>query len=213
MVRLRICGRCLLFLSVALLSDLSLGSAQAGIGIGIKAGPSFATQVASGNVAPDIERPNREGLSVAVDLEFSLTSALWLRIEPMFVQKGSEIDWPGNDIFDSTAELDYLTFPINVKGAMELGSVRPFLFVGPYFGMVVSAQYVLKSDGTVIDADPNDFDFGLDFGGGAEVHVGRSFWLTIDTRYSLSLTDTSKGEGSSFKNRATIVLVGALVEL
>lgn len=172
------------------------------------------SQEARGELYPGIDRPARKGFALGAVCEISLGSVLWLRAEPMYVQKGSEVDWPSEgDALDNTYELDYLVIPLHLKASMDYGIFSPVVFAGPYFGYALSGQYVMKSDGSTIDANQRNFDLGLDFGGGAFIRLNDDLWITIDARYSLGVIDTDDYDGSSFKNRGTIVLAGVLFEL
>jgi hypothetical protein len=182
--------------------------------VGVKIGVSFASQKASGELYHGINRPVRKGFALGAVCETSLSSVLWLRAEPMYVQKGSEVDWPSDhDISDNTYELDYLVLPVHIKASMDYGIISPVVFTGPYLGYALSGQYVLKSDGSIIDANEKKIDFGWDFGGGAIIRLNDDLYITIDARYSLGVIDTDDYEGSSFMNRGTIVLAGVLFEL
>ena len=182
--------------------------------IGIKGGASFASQNASGDVFSRIERPTRTGFAIGAVCEFPLGSFLWLRAEPMYVQKGSEIDWPsGFDFNDNTLKLDYLVLALNLKAGMDYGAFNPFVFAGPYVGYPVSDENVMKSDGSTLDADMQALDLGFDFGVGAGIRLNDSWWMTVDARYSLGLKDTDDNKGVSFRNRGGLVLAGLLFEL
>ncbi len=97
--------------------------------LGAKGGISFASQDASGNMASGVERNVRTGLAAGAVLELSLSPGLWLRMEPMYIQKGAEIDWHGDfDEFDNTYELDYLLLPLNIKAGKNYGLISPSVF-------------------------------------------------------------------------------------
>lgn len=177
--------------------------------IGIKGGASFASQNASGDLYPGIERSNRIGFAAGAICEFPLGSFLWLRAEPMYVQKGSENDWPaGYDYNDNTLKLDYLVLAVNLKAGMDYGAFNPFVFAGPYIGQPLSDINVLKSDGSTQDANMQSLDLGFDFGVGAGYRLNENMWMTIDARYSLGLKDTDDYDGASFRNRGMLVLAG-----
>lgn len=187
---------------------------NAEVRVGVKVGVSFASQKTSGEFYPGIDRPARKGFALGAVCEISLSSVLWLRAEPMYIQKGSKVDWPSEaDTFDNTYELDYLVLPVHIKASMDYGIVSPVVFTGPYLGYALSGRYVLKSDGSIIDANEKQLDFGWDFGCGAVIRLNDDLYITIDARYSLGVIDTDDYDGSSFMNRGTVVLAGVLFEL
>jgi opacity protein-like surface antigen len=156
-----------------------------------------------------IDRSNRIGFAAGAVCEFPLGPLLWLRAEPMYVQKGSETDWPaGHDDNDNILKLDYLVLALNIKAVIDYGAFSPFVFAGPYIGQPISDKNVLKSDGSTQDANMQGLDLGFDFGAGADYRLNEKMWMTIDARYSLGLKDVDDYNGASFRNRGMLVLAG-----
>jgi hypothetical protein len=157
----------------------------------------------------------RSGIAVAGVYEVLLGSSVWLRLEPMYVQKGAKVDWEGGagaeiDL-DHTHEMDYLVVPANLKVVVSHSRTSPFVFAGPYFGYVLSERVDWKAGQKVADVDQKEVDFGLEFGAGADVRLNGEWFLTVDARYSLGLLDISELDESSYKNRGVTFLAGVLL--
>ncbi len=208
------CRKALCIAGLAAFLGMCASPAGAEIRIGVKGGGSFASQNAGGDLFPGIERSNRTGFAVGAICEFPLGPVLRLRAEPMYVQKGSETDWPaGYDYNDNTLKLDYLVLALNLKAGMDYGAFNPFVFAGPYIGYPLSDKNVLKSDGSSQSAWMQALDLGIDFGVGAGYRLNENMWMTIDARYSLGLKDTDDNPQASFRNRGVLVLAGLLFGL
>ena len=71
------------------------------------------------------------------------------------------------------------------------GKLRPYAFLGPDFGIMLSATQTRELTGqAATDADFSDVigtDFSLDFGGGAEYAVAPKISVIGDVRYMLGL--------------------------
>ncbi len=180
--------------------------------LGVKGGLSLASRDEGGDLfMPGVQYTTRKGVALAIDWEIPLVeSFLWLRFEPMYVQKGSEVTWPGFTSY--TSEENFCSLPICIKASADLGSLRPFLFLGPYFATAMSARYAYENDDDSFDVQADDFDWGLDMGAGIDLRVGRFLWLTIDARYSMGLDTERRTDGISWENRSLIVLSGILFE-
>jgi hypothetical protein len=180
--------------------------------VGVKAGPSFASQSGE-NLAPEVTWSTRTGLAIGADLELSLAHWLWLRTEPMYVQKGSEVDWSPDIPLDNVQEYDYFSIPLNLKAVLSSGTIQPFVFVGPSIAFTLSSQARMNEDGTEIQLESEDIEFGLDFGAGTDISIGDLVGVCLDFRYSLGLTNLNTDIDSSKKNRAVLVLAGLFVRL
>ena len=115
----------------------------------------------------------------------------FLSVEPqlLFIQKGAKIAEFGEEV---TLELDYLEAPLlGVVTFPSWGSVTPFVYGGPAFGLNVSAKAARV--GVEIDEDIDDdvrgSDVALTFGGGINVDG-----LTLEARYTAGLSSIAEGE-------------------
>jgi opacity protein-like surface antigen len=185
------------------------GATVADMVIGVKAGWSFASINHYGDISPSVSYSTLTGAAICFNLQFTLNPVFWLRFEPMYVEKGTEIDWhtvPFEEEY--IQENTYLTIPVNVKAVIDIKRLKPFLFAGLNLGYALKAEAVRNSDGARFDSDLKDFDLGLDFGGGTEISMNSRFSIVIEARYIRGLTDIGKSEYSSLKNHATLILTG-----
>jgi len=149
---------------------------------------------------------------VTVDLE--LTNYLHLDIEPMYIQKGG-IQKATNGNPDATLKINMLEVPVFLKATLG-NKVKPYIKVGPTFGLVVSskaeANYSEPGPGQskTYTANYNDvlgsFEFGVCAAAGIDFKVGKST-LFIDARYSVGLRDLYKGGTIEWKSGDEIIVV------
>jgi hypothetical protein len=98
----------------------------------------------------------------------------------MYSQQGYEIT---NSSGTFTQKLDYINLPLMLKA---YPSKNFFLEAGPQIGLAVSHKE--EYDGLFSGSqeyDPNNFDWGMNFGGGFKTDSGISFGV----RYHLGLGD------------------------
>ncbi len=97
----------------------------------------------------------------------------------------------GGRISENTMSSNFLCL---FKVKFLQGMIRPYAFVGPNIGLVMSATESLtpangQAKDTDIKSNTSGIDFALDFGGGAELMVMKNFGILMDVRYSLGLSD------------------------
>lgn len=125
-------------------------------------------------------------------LIYDLSQDLVLTLEPMYLQKGAELDYPGGDIKVKTA---YLEVPVMLKYVFGGTGIRPYVMGSPTIGFNLGAEREHTHDGETETEDVKDTvkstDFGLGFGGGARVPAGNNF-IFVEARYALGLTNTNE---------------------
>jgi len=94
--------------------------------------------------------------------------------------------------------VDLLQVPVLLRYTLGSGSTRPVLFVGPSIAFKLGASLEAGVPGgfrpgdfdlvTDISDDVNAVNFGMVFGVGADIDVGRN-QIVLDARYDLGLTD------------------------
>lgn len=205
------------------------GSAQMKFGAGARFGMNFATS----SVDPDfytgyeqyVEKGGRTGLMFGGVATVEFAKMFEVALLPTYVQKGFKYETVSGYYFDEAKnnslkyKVNELDLPVYFRVKFLHGPIRPYVFVGPNIGFVLSATESY-SGGTDVDNDMKDkvssVDFGLDFGGGAEYMVAPNIGLTCDALYSLGLSDmnnaTAKaGEtASTIKTRGFQVLIGTM---
>lgn len=195
----------------------TLGSPMVGhaTGIGIKVGPTYASQNFEGETAPGIDRNTRSGFAFGGVIELPFSPGLSIRFEPMYVQKGSEIDWPSHqDILDSTVRFDYLSVPVTLKLAINAGGFSPYIFAGPSVSFTTKSDVKLSESGEVSKLDVTDTDFSFDFGAGAGIPLTGFVSAIVELRYVAGLSDVKlEGATGAVNNRATLVMLGVMIEI
>ena len=183
------------------------------IAAGLKAGYSFASQSTSDELAPGVTWSGRTGLALGAYVEVPLNRWLRLRAEPMYVQKGMEVDWPEDIPWDNVQKLNYLTVPLNMKAGLTTGNLRPFVFIGSSIGRLLLHETEFKeaNPGRTGDMDYKDWELAMDLGAGTDILMGSTIGLTVDIRYSLGLTDIKSGLSS--RSRVVLLLAGMFVRL
>lgn len=127
-------------------------------------------------------------------LEFKLGGVVYLYTELAYVQHGFQMGT--SYLFpDTSYHYDYVEVPALAKFKWGLGQkkrVHLFGIVGPSLGLRVRAQQQTGSSFTNISSTTEALNFGLDFGGGAEVWLGEKFAVTGTLRFAVGLTDIDK---------------------
>ncbi len=205
--------------------------AQPNIGIGAKVGLNIANASFSPDLPAGITKSTRMGFMFGGVVEIGFAGPLSIQAEPMYVQKGNVVEGPlfvdqttGFPVTGkNTSKLALFEVPILLKAKFPAGPVKPYVFAGPSIGFILSATETDEPQGfpstdTDIKSTLNSTDFGLVFGAGAEFKVAPLVALTLDARYSLGLTDLSKGvpgevTHTSVKTTGIQILAGVLFHL
>ena len=124
------------------------------------------------------------------DVEFS--PGYSIQAEFLYAMKGLKLDLMGMGEFEW--KLDYIEIPILLKRKLITeGDVRPVFFAGPAIGILSSANQKVEFMGEEEEVDIKDVftstDIGLVVGAGLDWMVGTSGKLTLDARFTISLTD------------------------
>lgn len=190
----------IIFATAAML--LSLAS-YAQSGIGIKAGPNFASVRASSGGKTETTKM-QAGMQIGVYAEFKLGNDLFIQPGLMYESKGGKIK---NS--DSKYRLNYLTLPVDLVFKPEVGSGRLVLGAGPYLGYALSGKLKGVKDVSDVNLFKGDnkmkrFDAGAHFQVGYELKSG----LTLGLNAELGLLNLSKADGGKFRNTSFGVTVG-----
>ncbi len=141
---------------------------------------------------------SRLGFSAGVFAELPLLNVLALHPEALFSLKGS-----GSEGSDDKTNLYYIEVPVLAKYYLPLPlPVKTHLFAGPYLGLNLIAKSKVGDTTTDIKDNIEPLDYGLVFGGGAE--IGK---ILVDGRYSLGLAKVPEN-GPSVKNGVLSLMVG-----
>ena len=156
---------------------------------GIKAGYNLSAVTFDG----DEETGQRHGFHVGFYGESFVAEQVAIQIELLYSQQGYEIEYNSGTF---TQKLDYINLPILLK---VYPTSNIYLEVGPQVGLAISHKEEFDSSLDIFDIeqefDPNNFDYGVNLGGGFKTDSG----LSLGVRYHLGLGDIYD-EGSP-KNR------------
>jgi hypothetical protein len=109
--------------------------------------------------------------------------------------------------------VNYLDLPVLAKVQFDAGVLKPFIAVGPEFGLVLTGEMEMDMFGTGTTSDIKDelnsFDFGLSFNAGAEYDMGKMYPF-LQLGYYLGLANMVKDadDGEYMKNKGLVLLTG-----
>ena len=191
---------------------------------GFQAGATFANvQVKASGLT--IKTDSKVGFTAGVVASLPLASAIKLRPELNFVQKGAKVDMSESGFVDKTTlTLNYIEVPVNIVFEPKMASKgKLFLGAGPSLGFGISGKSKNESSngsgGTTTDktdikfgSDENndDFksvDFGLNFIGGYQLANGVFF----SASYTLGLSDYSLDPDAKQKNHVFAIRLGYML--
>ncbi|HTY01111.1 MAG TPA: porin family protein [Bacteroidota bacterium] len=189
--------RCLFVVAIVVLSAvLALpATAQMKFGVGMRVGMNFGTLSFNPDiyqVGTNISKTGRTGFMIGAMSELEFAKMFAVEFSPTYVMKGGgyQDTQGGTDI----GKYNELELPILFKVKFLQGMIRPYAFVGPNIGLVMSATEALTPAGgqeqdTDVKSNTSSIDFALDFGGGAELMVMKNLGILMDVRYSLGLSN------------------------
>ncbi|MGZ9676233.1 porin family protein [Flavobacterium sp. GNP001] len=143
---------------------------------GIKGGYTLAAVSFDG----ESETEQRHGFHIGFYGESFISESFSIQPELLYSQQGYTLT-NSNGTF--TQKLDYINLPIMLKA---YPSKNLFLEAGPQIGLAISHKE--EYDGLFSGSqeyDPNNFDWGLNFGGGLKFDSG----INLGVRYHLGLGD------------------------
>lgn len=214
---------------VAGVSFQSTANTQVQFGLGLKAGLALS----SASVDPDpyeglqvqgitSKKSGGTGFGVSAVGELTFGRMFALSIEPGYTQKS--VKWEltqGRAQASDERTVSYLQIPVLFRVKFIEGTVRPYAFVGPNIGLVLSSKAKFQGFAQIPDGEydvkntTSSIDFGLEFGGGTEFKVTRQVALVGDIRYNLGLSNLEKspqqqGQSATVKSRNFVILFGVL---
>lgn len=144
---------------------------------GLKLGYNLAAVSYDG----DTETGQRHGFHIGFYGESFLSDNVALQVELLYSQQGYEIE-DNSGVF--TQKLDYINLPLLLK---VYPSTNFFLEAGPQVGLAINHKEEFDSSFNLFDTsqefDPQNFDWGVNFGGGFKTGSGVSFGV----RYHLGM--------------------------
>jgi hypothetical protein len=160
--------------------------AQAGIGLGIKAGANFVNQAVT-----DISTKTVTDFHVGAYINLNFSEKFGITPEILYSANGSK--WE-----DAKVNFDYISLPVMIR-------IMPVKFLsleaGPQFSFLTKAE--VEGVGDVKDQLKKN-DFGLAFGVGLHIPMG----FNVGARYIYGFTNISEVSDESIKNRTFQVYLG-----
>lgn len=180
------------FVTSVLLACTMLLGAHAGAQVEFGVGPIGGVNFGTGSFSPPKSYPpgqsqgSRKGLVFGFAAELGFEKTFYLDAQPCYVQKGFTVTDPDQK---ETVAVDELVIPLLFKVKFLDGMIRPYVYVGPEMGIVLSATDAytigrLTQGLLLVTYSP---DFAVNFGGGAEFNVMPKLGITAEVRYSLGL--------------------------
>ena len=155
------------------------------------------------------------GPSFGAIVEIPMIPLLSIRVEPSYIQKGSDVYFPdlgGPDILKERNQ--YFQVPVELKIDLPVAVFSPHVLIGPNLGYLLSAKRSTNQSGG-IDLDNKsrfkDLDCALDFGAGLEYSIAPLIRATLDYKYSLGLLNIS--EYSPVHTRGIQISAGLLFSI
>jgi hypothetical protein len=198
-----------LFLNSCLFSaDFSLGA---------RAGLNLST--ISGNDVQDEYLTLLPGITGGFLAEVHFTNFFALRTELIYSAKGVKWEYDRSeeeneeDYAKDISRVHYIEIPMNMLFSLPNNKkISPFIYGG------VAASFFLGADKKVTindkevlneskDEAARNLDFGIDFGGGIGLRMGKGK-LLIDARYTIGLLSVEKEGYDEVKNRTLYISVG-----
>jgi hypothetical protein len=176
----------IIFLALILILAPLVINAQAGVGLGIKAGANFANQNAK-----DISTKSVTDYLVGGYLNLNFSDKFGVTPEVLFTANATKWD-------DVKVNMNYFAIPVMLR---VLPVPLLSLEAGPQFSFLTKAT--VEGVGDIKDQLKKN-DFGLAFGAGLHLPLG----INIGARYVLGFTNISDVSDESIKNRTFQLYAG-----
>ena len=159
----------------------------------------------------------KPGLRIGVLGEYNFNKWIGVSAELLFSQKGGKMKESfGGETYQFITRLNYLQIPIHAVGSYQINDdFKVTALLGPALGFALTGSYISKGGGSSTEKEKikfgnslNDdlraFDFGLNFGVGAE-------WKNIFFRlqYEIGLSNLVKSEGGGYSVRNSCFSISA----
>ena len=204
--------------------------------LGIIGGLNFADMHFPNNQGPDAQEiSTRLGFGIGAVLDIRLSENIFVRIEPMYLQKGGKIEEGSDPVNQPEGQINSSSIEIPILIQYTFGNrIKPYLIAGPTVGYNLESDIEFDLTGLKFKGDLKEvtetFDLGLTFGGGVQVPVGfgiiflegRYTYGLLNQRKSGTITVSSNGfefemdsdkEEHKYTNRGLQLLAGILFPL
>lgn len=204
--------------------------------LGIIGGLNFADMHFPNNQGPDAQEiSTRLGFGIGAVLDIRLSENIFVRIEPMYLQKGGKIEEGSDPVNQPEGQINSSSIEIPILIQYTFGNrIKPYLIAGPTVGYNLESDIEFDLMGLKFEGDLKEvtetFDLGLTFGGGVQVPVGfgiiflegRYTYGLLNQRKSGTITVSSNGfefemdsdkEENKYTNRGFLLLAGISIPL
>ena len=183
----------------------------------------------------DQEITMRNGFGAGVVLDIRLSKNIFIRLEPMYLQKGCNIEEGSDPANQPEGQITSSAIEIPLLIQYTLGDkIQPYLIGGPTVGYNLNSEIEFDVTGLKFKGDTKDvtntFDMGFTFGGGVQVNAGfgtiflegRYTYGLLNQRKSGTVTASSNGfqfdlpsdkEEDKYVNRGFQLLTGIIFSL
>jgi hypothetical protein len=193
-------------LAVVLVSAMAGNLSAQGLSFGIKGGINMANYSGSDASGAKMKMGGVGGAFACFDL-----IAIKIQPELLFSQKGAKAS---GDILGTavtyTNTANYVEIPVLLKYSFGIGIV-PSIYVGPAFGMLMSATAKVEGGGYSGSADSKDALNSTDLGLIIGAEVKTPMKLSVEARYEMGLSKVPKeilGYQPNIKNSTISLMVG-----
>lgn len=127
-------------LTLVVLCALTATTASAQFRFGIRAGVNINKLSLNDAASNPVDSENRTGFTGGVTADFGLPlTGLMVDGSLLYTHRNDKLTVSGANGVNTTLKRDYLDIPINLKYRIDmLGVVKPYLFTGPDFAIMVS---------------------------------------------------------------------------
>lgn len=158
--------------------------------IGSRAGLNIANTKGDDANIGDTDLDSRTGFNGGIFFMYQFSDLFAIQPEVYYTMKGATLNI---NSFDFTFSVDYIEVPVLLKLIIPVdgSNIRPSIFAGPSVGFNTTAKVKVEFDGESEEEDVKDdiksTDFGIVFGGGVGIMIGKNE-LGFDIRYILGLS-------------------------
>lgn len=150
------------------------------------------------------------GIGIGGVLNFGFANGFGVSVEPMYLQKGSDITVTGQTT-SITLKANYLEIPAMLTYTFETSGsqIEPYVMAGPSFGIRLSATETINNQDQDIKDQTSGTDFGLTLGAGARYPLGQNR-LFLEARYAFGFTNINNfpGDNTTIKTHGFMIFAG-----
>jgi hypothetical protein len=176
-------------------------SSQTHSSIGFKGGINFSNAITSGPSTSVETVSGSTGFLFGGFIEIEMFRLVSIQPEALYTRKAAKSVWLTTGM-NAEYHFDFLAIPVLLKINFFSDELKPYLFIGPNIGILLSAQVDNKfTSGRIqtldIKQNSKSIDFTIDVGGGAEYSISKESSILAELRYSRGLTNLTKKPPSS----------------